>query len=176
MKSRAKNDKYGNAHWNCVCDCGKLTTVRGSSLRSGYIKSCGCSRTTHGMTGTPTYTSWDHMKRRCYNQNDPNYSDYGGRGIKVCDSWLKFESFYKDMGNIPEGLTIGRTDNNKSYCPDNCKWVTRKEQSRNTRSNRTIKHQGKTQCLSAWAEELKIDRTTLAYRLKRHPPQIAFNV
>jgi len=182
--SRAENDKAGQVRWNCECDCGNKTTVRGYSLLNGYTKSCGClnkersrsAQFVHGMKGTPTYKSWADMKSRCLNKNIPTYKHYGGRGIIICDRWMTFENFYEDMGDRPNDLTLERVDNNKGYSPENCRWATRKEQNRNRRNNVMIKYNGKEQCMKDWAEELGINRCTLGYRLKKYPPQIAFNM
>lgn len=88
----------------------------------------------HGMYGTRTYRSWDSMKQRCLNSNDPSYPRYGGRGIEICSQWLTFIGFYADMGERPEGLTLDRIDNDGNYEPGNCRWATAKEQRANQRS------------------------------------------
>lgn len=94
---------------------------------------------THGMWRTPTYKTWDGMLQRCNNPKKSNYPHYGGRGIKVCEKWLKFENFFQDMGERPEELTLERINNNKGYFKGNCKWTTRTEQSRNQRIRKTNK-------------------------------------
>lgn len=176
--------KCGQAAWKCVCDCGTIKTIDSNSVRRGRSKSCGCYSKeismkrlkTHGMSKTPTYFIWIKMKSRCFNPNDGCFKYYGNRGIKVCEQWLKFENFLKDMGERPPELTIERRNNDGDYEPLNCYWATRAEQSRNTRHNRTISFQGKTQCLADWANTLGIGRATLAYRLNKYSPEIAFNM
>jgi len=108
------------------------------------------------------------MFQRCYNPNGTKYADYGGRGITVCDRWLKFENFYADMGDRPEGMEIDRfPDNDGNYEPGNCRWATRPEQMRNTRANRMITFQGRTQCLTDWANEIGVGCSTICTRLAR---------
>lgn len=82
------------------------------------------------------------MVRRCTNSSDPAYPNYGGRGIRVCDRWLDYNNFVADMGEKPDGLSLEREDNNKGYEPGNCVWATRHKQSRNTRQNRYVIHNG----------------------------------
>ena len=95
---------------------------------------------THGLTNTPTYTSYHAMKTRCLNPNHTSYEDYGGRGIAVDPRWLGKEGFLKfleDMGERPEGLTLERKNTNLGYGPDNCKWATPKQQANNRRNTKT---------------------------------------
>lgn len=106
------------------------------------------------------------MNRRCLNPRDRCYKNYGGRGITVCERWRNsFEAFYEDMGPRPKGASLDRTDNSKGYEPNNCRWATQAEQSRNKRTNRMITAFAKTMCLSDWAEEVGIPLGTLRYRL-----------
>ena len=124
----------------CVCDCGVISNVFLKNLRSGGSTSCGCHRLTaqtkHGMYKTKTYHSWRAMLTRCNNNHHVRYDRYGGRGIAVCDEWLEFENFYRDMGERPEGKTLDRINNDANYSPRNCRWATPKEQAQN-RKQRT---------------------------------------
>ena len=182
--TRKGKTKSGNAKWLCQCECGKETIVSSIELKSGDTRSCGCLReevsaarmTTHGKAKTKAFRVWMSMKARCLNKDDRAYCYYGKRGITICEQWMAFENFYADMGDRPEGLTIERIDNNKGYSPDNCKWITQKEQMRNTRRNKIIRYGGKKQCIGEWAEDLGLNYKTLWKRLKHHPPQIAFNM
>jgi hypothetical protein len=105
---------------------------------------------------TREYATWRRMKQRCYNVFDPYYKDYGGRGITVCKEWLdSFMVFYIDMGEIPEGTTLGRIDNNGNYCKDNCRWETPKEQANNRRSNRLLTFNGVTRTMANGLRKLE---------------------
>lgn len=91
----------------------------------------------HGMNGTRLYATWQNMKNRCRNCHNPNYKDYGGRGITFCEEWNSFLEFYKwaIANSYNENLTLDRIDVDGNYCPSNCRFVTRSVQSRNKRNN-----------------------------------------
>ncbi len=163
-------------YWFVKCDCGNTKIVRGTSLRSGNTKSCGCLQKevtikriqTHGLAGTPTYKSWWEMVNRCLDKNVRKYKDYAGRGIKVCDRWLEsFENFLADMGERPESKTLDRINNDGNYELLNCRWSTLREQQNNTRANVLIKHDSRTQTIAQWARELDINYATLVSRFNR---------
>jgi len=164
--------------WKCRCECGNYTITSEKSLKNGNTQSCGClqiertkkANTKHGHSRrnktTQIYSIWCGIIQRCNNQNHKKYKDYGGRGIKICKNWLKFENFLRDMGNPPTNKhQIDRIDNNKGYSKNNCRWATTKEQMRNTRWNHLITFRGKTQPLSAWSEELNINYDCLERRI-----------
>lgn len=167
--------RVGGSIWNCICKCGVETITAGGKLRGKLTKSCGClsrekilaTLTTHGRSGTPEYAIYKTMKGRCLTKTNRQYADYGGRGITICDRWNdSFENFIKDMGNRPHAkMTLERRDNEKGYCPENCYWSTKIQQARNKRSNILLTINGKTQCLSAWAEECGIKYGTFQRRI-----------
>jgi len=156
-----------NALWLCKCDCGNKAVVRGTHLRSGETRSCGCITRKHGKCKSKTYSSWKGLIQRCLNKNNKRYMDYGGRGIKVCDEWKTFNGFYSDMGDKPEGKTIERIDNNGNYEPKNCSWATPKEQQRNNGRNHIVEYKGVSMCISGWSEKLGMNKGTLLARIKR---------
>lgn len=170
--SRSVNNRWRGLRWVCLCDCGKETITNGCDIRSGHTKSCGCLSVKHGQkkngTTSKIYAVWYHMIDRCTNVKSKYYNDYGGRGISVCQRWMKFENFSEDMGEVPQGCQIDRIDNNQGYDKENCKWVTPKQQQRNKRSNHLATHNGKTQCLAAWSEEVGINYDTLLSRINRN--------
>lgn len=141
--ARAENSAAGAARWRVRCECGVEKVVRSSQLTDGATKSCGCLLralartrvTTHGMTNSFEFRAWTAMRKRCEYTKHPAYYRYGGQGIKVCTRWKIFENFLADMGKCPfvKG-SIERKDNSKGYCPSNCCWLQKSEQSKN-RSN-----------------------------------------
>ncbi len=171
---RAPNNKWGQSRWLCLCDCGEKTVVYSIHLRSKRTQSCGClnreKRTTHGHTvrgrSSKVYSVWRAMVQRCTNNSYKQWENYGGRGIRVCERWLKFENFLEDMGDKPEGYQIDRIDNDGGYFKENCRWATRRQNNRNKRSNRLITFDGKTQCLTEWAEEIGICLETICKRFQ----------
>lgn len=159
----------------CQCDCGQIKNVIKNSVVNGYSKSCGCMQkkraricnTTHGMSSTGEYSVWQDMLRRCYKKYRKDYDNYGGRGIQVCDRWrYSFINFINDMGYRPsEKHSIDRIDNDKHYCPENCRWVTQKEQTRNKRNNKLIEIDGVTKCLDDWLDHFNLNRSTYKERV-----------
>jgi hypothetical protein len=131
----------------CLCDCGNYVTTQLDSLRTNRTKSCGCwnvdintlVHTSHGKSFSKLYRIWAGMIQRCTNPNNSKYKDYGGRGIRVCDEWMNFESFYEwAVVGYKHPLTIDRINNELGYTPLNCKWSTRKEQCNNRRPRNKV--------------------------------------
>lgn len=153
------------------CECGNVIVALVSNVISGNTTSCGCYRkkanTKHGNCNHHLYQTWSNMLERCCNPSAHNYHRYGGRGITVCDRWRdNFANFISDMGERPDGCTLDRIDNSKGYEPGNCKWATWVEQNNNTRRNRLLSHNGKTQTMTQWAREFGFEVHTIRDRLR----------
>lgn len=129
--------------WLCECDCGNKVYVYRGKLTTGHTKSCGCiTRTLSGLSDHKLYSVWANMKDRCYNKNNHAYHNYGGKGISLCDEWKdNFMNFYEwsMLNRYEEGLTIERVDSNKNYCPSNCEWITKSENTIRANRNRARK-------------------------------------
>lgn len=161
--------------WSCECDCGKIVVVTSPSLRSGNTKSCGClaiellkGRTIkHGMCNTKEHRAWKDMKARCYNPRSQEYKNYGGRGVKVCESWRdSFEAFFKEIGYAPSPEhSLNRLDNNGNYESGNVNWATETEQQRNTRRTRLIEYRGETRSMIEWCEFLGLNYKRVRTRI-----------
>lgn len=167
-----KNDKI---FWLCQCDCGNKKIVDGRHLLSKHTRSCGCLQKesvskiskTHGLSNTRLHSIWQSMKSRCSCKGG-SYKNYGGRGIFVCEEWKNsFENFYNWAINngYKNNLYLERKNNDGNYCPENCCWITYKEQQRNKRNNHYLTYNGETKPMSEWAEILNINYGTLSYRI-----------
>lgn len=171
----ADKNVRGELRWLCKCECGTVKTVKGKNLLNGESKSCGCLWrevvTSHGMTNTPTFKSWESMLQRCTNKNSPDWPRWGGKGIKVCERWFKFENFYADMGERPLGTSIDRINNKGNYEPGNCHWATKSEQQRNKSNSRSLTYKGETKALLDWAQETGIPYDLLLRRANRGVPE-----
>lgn len=183
-----KGKRNGNTYlWLCQCECGNTDIVSGGHLKDGSIQSCGCLQkdtmkkklTIHNMANTNIYKAYHKMKDRCQNEKNSNFKNYGGRGIKVCDEWQTFETFYNwaITNGYKKGLSIDRINNNGNYEPSNCRWVTQKIQSNNRRNNVLITYKDETHTILEWSEILNINYDTLHKRIKYYGWSIekAFN-
>lgn len=139
----------GTRRWKCLCDCGNERVVATSWLISGNTQSCGCKRTdtvrevccTHGLAHEKPYNIWATIKQRCCNENNQDYPDYGGRGIKLCEEWESdFQLFYSYISKLPhygeKGYSLDRVNNDGNYEPGNLRWATGIEQANNRRKRR----------------------------------------
>lgn len=172
-----KNKRY--SYWKCRCDCGSVVTVYTYSLTSGKSQSCGCLHNEitakisarHNLRNTKIYRAWRHMNHRCFNANDKNFSNYGGRGITVCDEWrTDFVAFYNYVSKLAhfdeKGYSLDRINNNGNYEPGNVRWATRSEQSNNRRNNIVVEYGGKEMTLTQAAELSGIKFGALQWRYK----------
>ena len=173
IKELDERSKRGMVMWLCQCDCGNYVKHTCNDLRSGKSKSCGCSQNmghpTHGKCDTRIYEIWASMKKRCLNKNCQSYDNYGGRGIIICDEWLKFENFYTWAieNGYNDNLTLDRVNNNLGYNPNNCRWANRYTQANNKRNNVLITYNGKTQTLPQWCRELNLPYATIWDRVQK---------
>lgn len=159
----------------CECDCGEKRCVKSGSLKSGRSKSCGCSTkdrvTKHGQSRNSAACSWYNMISRCTNPNNPNYQEYGGRGIEICARWMELVNFITDMGERPKGTTLDRIDVNGPYSPENCRWASRKQQCNNQRTNQRVFYKGVEQTIGELCDRTGIKYNTLYGRIvKRGMP------
>lgn len=172
--------KTGISKWLFRCDCGSEIELPYSYILCGQ-KSCGCLRKDckdafgenakkHGGSGSNIYQRYCAIKSRCYNQNNHEYHRYGGRGIKMCEEWLNsFESFrdwaYKngyDPKTADRTLSIDRIDNDGDYTPENCRFVTAKEQALNKENTIVCEYDGKKYSSWGFAKEYGITSPSFA--------------
>jgi hypothetical protein len=172
-------DSHRRSLWKCLCVCGNEKIIRRDHLLDRHTQSCGCLPIELGKLGakhghcrngrvTPEHTAWAAMMQRCYNSKHKQYKDYGGRGIKVCKRWHKFENFLEDMGIRPgKRFSIDRIKNDEGYCLDNCRWATKRQQARNHRRNVWIEYNGREMILQDCADLLQMSSGILRYHLKK---------
>lgn len=163
----------------CRCDCGKIVAVSEANLLNCHSRSCGCLHrekfTKHGSyqngKRVRLYRIWQTMHNRCRNKSQVAFDRYGGRGISVCSEWGEYTVFrdWALENGYRNDLTIDRIDNDGSYCPQNCRWVTMREQSQNTIRNRLMTAFGETKCLSEWHRDPRngMSKRGLCERLKK---------
>ncbi len=184
----AGRTRRGQVLWLCRCDCGATVIVESGKLRKNTTKSCGCLkreiasqsmrklRTAMSLDNhskSPLYRIWVEMQRRCYDEKSQSFKNYGGRGIEVCNEWQQsFSSFqaWSLANGYSRELTIDRKDNDGDYCPENCRWVSRKVQANNNRRNRNISYNGVTKTIAQWAEQTGMQWHTLYNRIDRGWP------
>lgn len=174
--------KDHSAWWTCRCDCGSIKSVNGVHLRDGRVKSCGCAKKDRfvQMKHTPyteihkqyhrIYMIWRGMFSRCYNPKHKQYRNYGGRGIRICEEWHGDEGFVSFLNwslsnGYQDNLEIDRINNSREYCPDNCRWITHKQQQNNRSNNRYITYNGETKTLSEWCEQYGLRFPILKHRI-----------
>lgn len=162
----------GKWRWECLCDCGNVSNTSYYRLANGLVKSCGrCKRIGGTNRNTRLDTIYYNIVGRCSKPQNPSYKNYGGRGIKICKEWSgkggreRFIEWAIASG-YEESLTIDRIDNSKGYSPDNCRWVSIKEQNRNKRGNVYVTIDGVTKVLQDWADIYGIKFGTARYRIK----------
>lgn len=177
-----EKNKYGQRHaiWRCKCECGNYIN-RTSDVILRNKSSCGCKQkenlkkmseinTTHKLSKTRLYKTYNSMVSRCYREKDIHYKSYGNRGIKVCDEWLNNRNLFFEWAlnnGYNEELTIERKDNDLGYSPENCTFITKEMQYKNKRQNIMIEHNGKKLCASDWAKITGMNAQTIRYRYKK---------
>lgn len=175
-----RKDKWKKSIWLFKCLCGKEFETVISHVNSGQTSSCGCEKKRlflkhratgikHALASTPEYKAWHSFMRRCFLNDHPQFHDYGGRGITVCERWKTVENFYSDMGPRPSSnSTLDRIDNEGNYCPENCRWTDMKVQGRNRRTNRFLEYKNECLCIADWADRFQIPYRNFYSRLQNY--------
>lgn len=187
IKDLGRSTASGKRLWRFRCDCGAESITTASSVKSGNSKSCGCQKRAslrkgggapsgrrnpnfkHGKTNTSEFVIWRGMRSRCLDPRRPEFQRYGARGIGICERWKNsFVAFLEDVGPRPSPAhSIHRVDNSGDYEPGNCRWATRSEQARNTRSNRLLCYRGRIITLAEASEISGIDARKIGNRISR---------
>ncbi|MWV44871.1 hypothetical protein GRF59_14715 [Paenibacillus sp. HJL G12] len=165
IRPTEERDSSRNIMWLCKCDCGNEKLVSSNALLKENTVSCGCYKKivniTHGLSDNKLYSVWCDIKSKCLNSKNKNYKYYGGKGVKICSTWLEdFMIFYNwaTENGYSDGLTIDRIDVNGDYKPSNCRWVDMKTQGNNRTTCTYITLNDKTQTIQQWAERFQVSR------------------
>lgn len=179
IKYSHKNSKR-MVYWLCKCDCGNEKIVLGNNLRRGKSLSCGClarelNSQNHQLgkdkDRTKIYYAWSNLKRRCYDEKNFNYQNYGARGIVVCNKWKNnFQEFYdwSIKNGYAKNLTLDRIDVNGNYEPSNCRWITLLEQANNKRNNYYVKYENKMYTIADLSRKLNMNYDKLKHRIRKY--------
>jgi hypothetical protein len=177
-KFNERPKKHLIAKVTAMCECGSVKTYYWGTVKNGSGKGCGChpddkkrKPRKHGLTDHLVHQLWRRIKARCYNPKTEMYSYYGGRGITMCPEWLNnFQAFYDwaMLNGWEKGLEIDRIDNDGHYAPNNCRFVTKKQNGANKRNNIVIEYNGEKKILHDWAVELGINYQTLHNRIHNY--------
>ena len=180
-RAENKYDKAGRSYvqWKCKCDCGRITYVTSNNLGT-HTTSCGCflkevagkQTIKHGYRKTRLYTIYNGMKQRCNNPKSPEYKNYGGRGITVCEEWNKSDGLkafaeWALANGYKDNLTIERIDVNGNYEPGNCTWIPRSEQGKNTTKNVHLEYKGEKMILADFSRMIGVDQRKVSRELKK---------
>jgi hypothetical protein len=177
ISERRKRKGRWTTYWNCLCECGRSTTVSTNDLRTGNTSSCGCGHKSvnlkHGESKTRLYRTWCGIKKRCLNPNEEGYKNYGGRGITLFKEWNdSFEPFrdWALANGYKDTLTIERINVDGNYEPSNCTFIKNEEQSFNRRTTRYETAWGETKALCAWAKDPRclVSSHALWLRIERY--------
>ena len=172
-------DRSTSRRWLFYCDCGNEVVRIASAMQKDPEANCGCDMAkrrhvpkTHGMSYHPAYRVWRSMNDRCRLPTHQAWRNYGARGIKVCERWEhSFENFWADMGpTYAKGLELDREDNDAGYSPENCRWITRQENSNNRRANVWIETPRGPMTVGQASTAFGIGKTTILYRLRNGWP------
>lgn len=156
--------------WECKCDCGEITFVDATHLKSGHTTSCGCkiietikyNNYKNGLSNSRLGRAYRNMINRCYRTENYEYNLYGGRGISVCDEWKSKEDGFVNFCNwalsngYSEKLTLDRIDVNGDYEPSNCRWVDIFVQANNKRNTHWLKINGEIDTVGNWSRRLNV--------------------
>lgn len=161
------------------CECGVEKEILIGNVKSGHTKSCGCLKkdiipknAVHLLKWHPLYKVWCNIKKRCYNAGSSDYYLYGGRGVRVCDQWIReFKPFYDwaILNGWKRGLKVDKDIKGDGllYSPETCSIVTNKENCNNTRSCVFLEYNGQRKNITQWAESLGISAYTFRYRMQK---------